>query len=210
MKVLFYIFIFTLLIACKNKTNKSSETLKPSEGFKDLNNDSIKFKSTIFFPEDHITKEEINKSVSEIDKLISNGNLKIDTLDGFNNSSCEIIKYFKDSSLLMIEFDCGDCTNFMSTEKYYLKNNDLIFVDKSYIDFGYNPCWSETTCKENGITEKIKKKILKTRNEKYYIFDMGFIFTRTGNLNDSQYVSNDTLSIMEILDDVIKYDNAKQ
>lgn len=205
MKTLFYFFLFSFLLGCKNTSNKSSVVTKQT-----TKKDSSEYTLSIGLPEDNITKSEINKSVSEIDKLQLKGDLKSERIGGFNNGYCEIIKYFQDSSLVKIECGCGDCTNFMSTEKYYIKNNNLIFVHKNYIDYGYNPCWSDKDCKENGITEQHKKKILKTRTEKYYIFDMGSSFTRTGNLNDSLYVRNDTLTIENVLDDAIKYLNATE
>jgi hypothetical protein len=210
MKLLLYIIIFILTISCKNKTSKLKMIQRQIDSIETIKNNSSKLQSSIFLPEDYITKQEINKFVSEINKLILSGNFTSERIGGFNNGYCEIIKYFKDSSLVLIELGCGDCTNFMSNEKYYIKNKDLIFVNKNYINYGYNPCWSKETCKENGITEKLKRKILKTRNEKYYFFDMGSSFTRMGNLNDTLYVSNDTLSVEDILNDAVNYSNAKE
>lgn len=175
-------------------------------------NDTISILSNkIYLPQTKRSIGEIDKIVSEIEKGTKEGIWKSYRIYGINNEPCEIIRYYKDNTLVQIEIGCGDCQNVMSSENYYFEDNSLICLKTYAVNYGYNPCWTAENLKENGITEKYKKDNFKERNETYYFLDSAnYSLKRTGNFNDTLYVSNDTLSQMVILKNAINYLNAKE
>jgi hypothetical protein len=208
------IFILVLIIACNSESKKSETAVLE----KIIKSDSLKIKKDtanipllkLFFPNKSRTKQEIQKLITEIDALIKSAKLQTENVYE-DDEPCAIIKFRNNGELIMIDMGCGDCSNVMGNERYYVKNNELICMQTHTIDYGYNPCWSEKNCKENGITKKYKKEHLRERNENYFIQDsIHMIFERKGNLNDTSYLSNDTLSAKMILSDAIKYLNKKE
>jgi hypothetical protein len=211
------IILFSFLFgACSNESkqtsNQTADKLPQTDTATIQKLDSIVVPHLLVtLPRHKRTKAEIDKIVSDIDKLIKKGVTELVVLSGSDNEPCEIVRYYRDSVLIKMTFGCGDCSIEMEDESYYFKDNSLVCFKTYDVYYGYNPCWTEKDCKEYGITEKIKKENLKERNETYYLLDSTEVyFKRTGNFNDSLYVTNDTLSQAEILKYAIEYLNKKE
>lgn len=203
-----------LFVACGNEqtSSQTADKLPQTDTSRVQKKDSIVapiLKAGL--PGQKRNSKEIDKIVSDIDEAVKKGEYRVEDIYGLNGEPCGIQRYYKDSTLIMISFGCGDCSNYLFEENYYFKDNCLICLKIYHVDHGYNPCWTKEDRKEYGITEKFIKDNLKERNEKYYFLDsLNYSYKRTGNLNESTYVTNDTLSPAILLNDAIEYLNAKE
>lgn len=203
--------LFSCNVTSNAPLNKDHDKPVKIDTEKTIKKDSAIQSIKTFLPTQKRTVTAINKIVATIDKLVAGDNLSTETVDGPNDEPCQTIKYYKDGLLIQIDRECGDCTMYMSSEKYYFENNELIFLYNHYINYGYNPCWTEKDCKENGITAAFKKNNFKTRDERYYfLYQINYFFKRTGNMEDTNYVRNDTLSPSAVLKQASEIINAKQ
>ena len=167
----------------------------------------------IDLPTTYLSESELSNLIEVIDEYVKGGDdqWRMESVYGIDNTPCGIERYYRGDELLLIRSGCGDCSPFMSDEKFYIKNDELIMAAYYFVNYGFNPCWSDEQRTEFGVTEEKAKEMFEERTDVYWLRDsLDIIFSRTGKISDTSLISDDTLVMKDIIREVIWLRNAEE